>query len=236
VASLTVPDLIEKYGATSRANSVYQKLHEAILSGRFAPGAQLNERILCEMFHASRMPVRHAIARLNSDGLVEQIPNVGAFVRSVGDEEALGLREARQALEAGAAALAAEKRNPDAIAQLLDMGRRTELCRESGADEELIDAEISFHRQLVRAAENTELERAHSVIQVVFMTLIRVDRRPGAVSHVEIAEAIASGDVNRAFQAVWLHLSVHAPITQAAGTVREFPGEEVARVREPERV
>ena len=66
--------------ATTLREEAFHALRRAILSGQLAPGARLQETELAEMLGVSRNPVREALARLESQGLVRSIPNQGARV------------------------------------------------------------------------------------------------------------------------------------------------------------
>jgi len=56
------------------------RLRDLIIQGRLAPGARLNERVLCQQLGISRTPLREAFKVLATEGLVELLPNRGAIV------------------------------------------------------------------------------------------------------------------------------------------------------------
>ena len=59
-------------------DQVAGRLRQMLVEGRIAPGAKLNERVLCEQLHVSRTPLREAIKQLAVEGLVDLVPNRGA--------------------------------------------------------------------------------------------------------------------------------------------------------------
>ena len=59
---------------------VIDQLRDRIVQGELAPGARLNERVLCEQLGISRTPLREAIKMLATEGLVDLLPNRGAIV------------------------------------------------------------------------------------------------------------------------------------------------------------
>jgi DNA-binding GntR family transcriptional regulator len=65
------------------ADSVYEALQEAILSGRLEPGQHLRQQDVAEQWGVSQTPVREAFRRLESEGLVEHAPNRGVVVRGM---------------------------------------------------------------------------------------------------------------------------------------------------------
>lgn len=202
--------LNEKYGVQRQSNRAYESIRNGILSGKLMPGVQLKEHALCRMFALTRTPIRQAFASLASEGLVEQIPNVGAFVRKLGRREVVQLMEVRRILEAGAAAEAAEKVNPASCAELIASARVVEDALERNAQSEILEAEFRFHRQITTLCDNPELQRIFDGIHALFATLT-VNGKPGSghgvVNHLEIAEAIGSGNSARAYSAMWAHLS-----------------------------
>jgi DNA-binding GntR family transcriptional regulator len=91
---------------------VYRALRRRIIEGAEPPGARLTEQRLAATFDCSRTPVREAVRRLESEGLVVVAPNRGAQVRPLSEGEISDLYEVRARLEAYAAELAAVRGEP----------------------------------------------------------------------------------------------------------------------------
>ena len=66
---------------TTMRDQVYEILKNNITSGKYRQGQWLQENTLAEELHVSRSPVRDALHQLAKDGLVNEIPNRGVFVR-----------------------------------------------------------------------------------------------------------------------------------------------------------
>ena len=204
------PDFSSKYGVEPLSDKACNVLRHAILSGRFPPGTQLKEITICEMFGLSRTPVRHAFAKLTAEGLVEQMRNVGTFVRKLTLHEEIEIMETRRVLESAVAALAAEKASKEEKALLIELAKESEAQRESGTNEGLLDAELLFHREMIRISGNRDIIRLTGNLHAIFMTFTldgKADRAPNEVSHIDVAEAVAHGDPNQAFTAMWRHLA-----------------------------
>lgn len=92
----------------TRPTSVHTQLREEIVSGALAPGAPVHEVALSTRLGVSRAPIRDAILRLESEGLVERGPR-GTVVRVRTADEIYDIYQARIALESEAAAAAAER-------------------------------------------------------------------------------------------------------------------------------
>src|SRR6188474_950945 len=86
----------------SLAESVVKRLREAIVSGDFELGQPLSERQLAELLEVSKTPVREAMAQLRLEGLIRILPQRGAFVFTLSQQEVVEICELRQALEASA--------------------------------------------------------------------------------------------------------------------------------------
>jgi GntR family transcriptional repressor for pyruvate dehydrogenase complex len=147
---------------------IAEALSERIVSGELGPGVLLPpERELCESFGVSRTVIREAIKLLESRGLVRIERGRGTVVQearheAVSDSLRLMLRrnphtieellELRKILEAGIAALAAERRTDDNMAA---MQRCLETMRQKpGEPEGYVDADLGFHAEVARAAQN----------------------------------------------------------------------------------
>lgn len=98
--------------------TVYRRLREFILSGGVPIGARLDERALSEQLAVSRTPVRDAIAKLASEGIVDYRPHQGSFVRRLTVKEVNDLYVLRQELEGLAVRLAMARSSPAFVEEL----------------------------------------------------------------------------------------------------------------------
>ncbi len=96
----------------------YQELKRIILEGRVAPGEKLNEMELAGSLGISRTPIREAINRLEKEGLVEILPQRGAFVIQFSEKDVFELFLLRENLEGLAARLAAARITDPSLARL----------------------------------------------------------------------------------------------------------------------
>ena len=86
--------------------TLYDSIRERIITGEYEPGRRLIAKDLAEEFNISRMPVREALSRLASTGLVELIPYKGAIVNKLTLEDYVEIFNIRAVLEGLAARLA----------------------------------------------------------------------------------------------------------------------------------
>lgn len=77
------------------ASAVYDQLRQAIITVSIAPGEKLNIRALCDRFAVGLSPMREALSRLSSEGLVTQIDHRGFAVTGLSEDDLIDLTRAR---------------------------------------------------------------------------------------------------------------------------------------------
>jgi DNA-binding GntR family transcriptional regulator len=82
-------------GPSTQASNVYDRLREDLLCGRLAPSRKLQMRVLIEMYQTGQTPLREALNRLTSDGLVELREQRGFYVRDISRAELVELTKTR---------------------------------------------------------------------------------------------------------------------------------------------
>ncbi|MBE8517505.1 GntR family transcriptional regulator [Amycolatopsis sp. H6(2020)] len=139
-------------------NSVYDEVRGLIVLGTYPAGRPVTEQELCDRLGVSRTPVREALRRLESDGLVQPARR-GVTVVELG---AKALRDAylvRAALEALTAELAADRRRagelaPADLARLGDLADEADRATRSGDLAEGVRRNRAFHRHIAVLADN----------------------------------------------------------------------------------
>lgn len=81
------------------STELYQELQRDILSGEIPSDTKLTEKAICKRYNVSRTPVREAFRQLESDGLIENIPNRGAFVTGLSKRDISDLFDLRALFE-----------------------------------------------------------------------------------------------------------------------------------------
>ena len=200
-------------GVARGGASVYLKLREAIVDGRFQPNERLVEADLERAFGAGRTAIRAALVRLDQEGLVERQPNRGARVRLVSDREALEIEEVRVALEqvlARHAATRITRTDVDDLRRILeDMTARVEAGDPLGYSE----LNAQFHERIWAIADQgvaaTLVANLKSQsIRFQYRTILQPGRPDRSLrEHRVIVEALASGDPGASEAAMREHLS-----------------------------
>ncbi|MDH5294672.1 MAG: GntR family transcriptional regulator, partial [Acidimicrobiia bacterium] len=100
------------------ADFVYRQIFDAVVSGRIPPGERLVQEVLAEEMDVSRTPVREALLRLESEGILAASDRGGFLVRSLDLAEVQATYELRAAVEGYAARLVAERGDPAAVGMI----------------------------------------------------------------------------------------------------------------------
>jgi DNA-binding GntR family transcriptional regulator len=98
--------------------TVAVRLRQRIVEGHIAPGAKLNERELSELLQVSRTPLREAIKMLAAEGLVELLPNRGAVVAQMSEQDVADTFEVIAGLESQAGELAVQRIDEAQLSEL----------------------------------------------------------------------------------------------------------------------
>jgi DNA-binding GntR family transcriptional regulator len=134
-----------------------ERLREMIVQGELAPGAKLVERVLCERLGVSRTPLREAIKRLASEGLVALQPNRGAIVTPLTLEQVRETFEVMGALEALAGRLACRNATDESLAETRALHFEMLACHARGDLAGYFRCNQAIHFAIVAASGNATL-------------------------------------------------------------------------------
>lgn len=136
---------------------VLDRLRDLLLRGVLRPGTRIDQAELASSFGVSTVPVREALLRLQSAGLVELIPHRGVFVSDVSVEELLDIYTTRELLEEQAARLAVRNLTPSDCEELEGITRSMETAANKQRLDELLSLNRQFHFTIYRAAQRRHL-------------------------------------------------------------------------------
>jgi GntR family transcriptional regulator, transcriptional repressor for pyruvate dehydrogenase complex len=204
-------------------------LRDEIVGGRYAPEARLPTEVqLAQGFSVSRTVVREAVSRLKSEGLLESRQGSGVFVHthalvrplridsSAGRsaENVLHIVELRRAIEAEAAAIAAERRTSADLARMRRALRDVDRAVARGEDG--VEEDVRFHRAIAAATGNEYYLRVLEFLGQFLRGATRVTRanearradfaRQVREEHAAVLDAIAAGDAAAARRAGARHM------------------------------
>jgi len=194
----------------SQGEAAYHRLYEAIRSGNFRPGDRLREIEVAERLALSRTPVREALRKLESDGIVEHRPRLGAVIRILTPSEVVELYEMRLVLERTAAQMAAKHANAAEIDLLNDINEQIAALGDDTQQAAALNQD--FHHRIYLAGRNRFLMASarglNNALMLLGPTTLDDQARIKTVSvqHARIIEAIRGGDQTAAGDAAEAHL------------------------------
>ena len=151
--------------SSSLSDVAYNYIRRKLLSEMLPAGAKVSEHALSRELGISRTPVREAIRRLESEGMLHQVASSGTFVAESDRRALVDVYEVRMALEAWAVKKATKRMRAQ---QVLELGRLCEqmrdairMFRDSGSPamdgpalRQYLTADLAFHLLLLRVAGN----------------------------------------------------------------------------------
>lgn len=196
------------------AINIASSLEKMIFNGTFADGDRLDEVRLAEQFGVSRTPLREALQRLESSGLVTLIPRRGAFVRQPGPLELFEMFEVMAELEAVCGRLAARRISDKAFDELRAANARCQAASDAQNADLYYDENETFHATIYRESGNSFLEQESLKLQKRLRPFRRQQLRlrgrmaQSMAEHEAIVDALVSGDSESAANALRNHVSV----------------------------
>jgi DNA-binding GntR family transcriptional regulator len=188
------------FRAPTLADAVADQLRTAILSGEFAPGERLYEAALAREFGISRGPIREALALLEGDGLVENEPRKGKFVRPLDERIIDEIYSLRRALEPYAADLIIDSLDDSKQVSLDAAVRMIDDASASGDVAAVARSDLAFHKRLYELTDHRLLQRVwEDIISGSLQMLVSITTPTHMLSdpvknHEEIVACIRSSD------------------------------------------
>lgn len=198
-------------GKDPLGESAYERIRKAIRDGGLPPGSRVTESDIAGWLKMSRTPVREAILRLETEGLLSYASRQGLTVAALDYQAVIELYAMREMLEATAARLAALHASVaeiETLREMLDLERTTD----AGKPQRLAQLNRRFHQVIYRAAHNRYLLKCLNVLSDAMMllgdtTLALPGRHASALEeHAAICDAIARRDPEAAGEAAAAHM------------------------------
>lgn len=199
------------------ADMAYRWLHRQILMNHFEPGQALVTRVLAAELHISTTPVRDALKRLESEGLVWVKPRSGCIVAPITFKLLNDILWVREATSPACARLATIRATDEELEQL---GAFAEGRYADASNVELVmSASHRFHSKVARLTQNDYF------IRITDQTLEEIDRifsycghdplspQPPLDDHLKLVEAMKERDAEKAASIATLHLKHTRSVT-----------------------
>lgn len=198
-------------------DDVYRRLRDAIVDGTFTPGEQLKDGELADWLGVSRTPVREALLRLGTTGLVLAVPGRSTTVTEIDSDAVRDARDVIAAMHSLAVGQMTGKMTEHDLDRMREINKKFAAAVAAGDVTAALDADEEFHRIPVAGLGNHALE---SVLDHFDPLVRRAERqrfsREGHESvqtHDQLIDLLASGDVERAAAVafeIWHSLSADA--------------------------
>jgi DNA-binding GntR family transcriptional regulator len=204
------------HGYVSKTDLVAALIRELIITGELDPGEQLRQRDLAQRFGVSQTPIREAMRRLESEGLLICDTHRGFTVVAPDMGRVEENSQIRAALESLGASLAARKIDPAGLDRLRAL---------NGQMRALPDDDPGY-AELNREFHFTVYEYAHSPLLLSLMRLLWASLQGGprisrthaesARQHDEILAALAEGDTDAASARTYRHITGADPVKEVS--------------------
>lgn len=198
----------------TRTDKVHAGLRQAILEQRLSPGARLPEDAIGDSFGTSRTIAREALGRLAMEGLVDLVPNRGAFVANPSLDEGRDIFAVRKGLERLVVQHLAAHMTPE-LATVLQGMIEAERRVHPKSETEAIRLTGEFHLKLAELTGNLLLARYVRELVSRCSLVLAMYGRPhsaecGAEEHRSLVDALINGDGDRATVLMDRHLDLVA--------------------------
>lgn len=191
---------------------VYRRIREMIILGALPMGSKLSEGALALKLNATKAPIRDALKRLQSEGLVQIKPKSGTFVFHTNAEELHKLLEFRFFIEVEGLKLAWEHHPKTLIQELSLIIDKMELCLMTGGLLEYLQLDNTFHQKPISLCENNYFMESYDLISSRMATVRNhLSRNEDHLKrsleqHKSIVEALQKKDIERAQEQLRSHI------------------------------
>ncbi len=201
-------EITDKYSLRGR---VFHRIREDILNGKYKDNEELKEVAIGNELGVSRTPVREALRQLELEGLVQIIPNRGAYVTGIKVKDIQDIYMIRSRLEGLCARWACENITAEQLDEMEETIYLAEFHAARGHMEQMAELDNRFHNILYEASGSKMLEHLlkdyHQYVWRVRQKTLSGNR--GAVSNVEhkfIMEAIKEKNPDKAEELANQHM------------------------------
>ncbi len=212
----------EPLDRASLHDRIARRLREDLIEGAMEPGSRIDEKALCLRFAVSRTPLREALKVLSAEGLIELLPNRGARVATLDEQDVRDMFEVMASLEALSGRLAcariADAEIDDVAAlhfRMLAHWRRRERAAYFQANQAIHEAILDAARNPVLSATYRSL--AGRIRRARFRANMDDARWAEAVTeHEAILTALRARDGDRLADLLQSHIEHKQAVVQAS--------------------
>ena len=196
----------------SLTQKVFTAMKESILSGKYQENEELREITIGKELGVSRTPVREALRQLELEGLVEIIPNKGAYVRGITAKDVQDIYLIRARLEGLCGSMAAKSITQEEIERLQEVILLSEFYEQKEDFEHLVKMDSQFHEILYEACDSKMLRHLltdyHHYVQRTRKSSLQKQKRASKSTqeHKAIFEAVKNREEHLADELCTKHV------------------------------
>lgn len=146
-----------KVKSTNISVELVERLRKDVLDEKLRSGSRLTEKELCDEYKVSRTPVREALKNLETEGLIELIPNRGAFVTGLSLEDIRDIFVLRRSYEIQAVIWAVERCDEDEVEKLEKCFEYMKFYTRQRDIKKVKEINDNFHKIIYSASHNKTL-------------------------------------------------------------------------------
>lgn len=216
----------DKYSLRGR---VFHKLRDDILSGKYREREELREVAIGEELGVSRTPVREAFRQLELEGLIQIIPNKGAYVTGITMEDVKDIYAMRALLEGLCARWATERISEAQMEEMEENIYLSEFHASKGHADQLTELDNRFHEILYEASGSRMLQHTLSDFHEYVLRVRKKTYTDNSRSvqsnreHRQIMDAIKEKDALKAEELARKHMENAAENMKKRSLSEAFP-------------
>jgi DNA-binding GntR family transcriptional regulator len=194
-----------------------ERIRSAIVDGELGLGEQVSEQQLAQQLGVSKTPVREALLRLKSEGLVEIHPQRGSYVFRLEPDQVAQLCRYRAMVETAALREAMATNRPALVQQMARCVTEMKIAEKARDLKALARIDMDFHGQFLAFCPNEYLKSGYDVIRSQLTALRHRSPIANAVSsHKVLVDAVDGGDAEAACTMLVEHVLENEPRYRAA--------------------
>jgi DNA-binding GntR family transcriptional regulator len=198
---------MKKGPETAKSEKAYIEIRNHILQFENAPSEPLSEVKLASLLGMSRTPIREALRRLESEGIIITYGTRGSFVNIPTLKDIRDIFEVRMFLEAAAAKLAAKEVD---VSRLEEFEKLFEAFRQGKREGDFVDLGRKFHFFIIESSGNKVLkdilDNIYTKLDIIRLFSYSFRRKEAVEEHLKIVRALKKRDEELSYVAMQNHL------------------------------
>lgn len=196
----------------SKSDIAYNYIKKRIINNTYKQGTPLVERNLCKEIDISRTPVREALNRLASEGLVEVIPGIGTLVARLSYTNMVELFDVREMVEINVVKLFIERKSEPSLTALKKTFSKLKKAYDERNISDFMEYDTQFHAILLKGSKHKLYSHIMNMIvdQIEMLGVLAVDDdgvlEKSIKEHEQLLEAIDASEIETAQKIMCEHI------------------------------